>query len=321
MTVAWVLGSGGLLGAALCHAIQRSEIQLFQPTERFCWTNESHFAAQLSYAVQGFADRSNDAQKWQIYWAAGVGMMGSSDADLRHETRALALLLQLIESEPRLMSKPGAIVFASSAGAIYAGTNDLIITENTPPAPTTPYAFEKLKQENLICHFVERCGNISALLARISTLYGRGQSFGKKQGLLAHIARCMLRNQPIQIYVPFDTIRDYISADDAAYCMITALCIGTDKPGILTKIIASEQPATIAEIISIFRRIERRAPRIVTSASKLSNLYSRRVQFKSVMAPKYTFAQKKTLLVGISEVMAAERTAFARSREISQQLT
>lgn len=44
----------------------------------------------------------------------------------------------------------------------------------------------------------------AALIARISMFYGPGQAKDKQQGLLAHIARCILRNQPIQIYVPYD---------------------------------------------------------------------------------------------------------------------
>jgi UDP-glucose 4-epimerase len=123
-----------------------------------------------------------------------------------------------------------------------------------------------------------------------------------------------LRNRPIQIYVPLDTIRDYIIADDAAGAMVAALRATSELPRVLTKIIASEQPTTIAEIISIFKRIARRAPRVITSASKLTGVYSRRVQFQSVVAPKGPGASGTSLLVGISQVMAAERGVFARGR-------
>jgi UDP-glucose 4-epimerase len=239
--------------------------------------------------------------------------MGSSDSDLGLETRFLTLLLRLVESEPCLLAKPGAVAFASSAGAIYAGSPDCIITENTPPAPTTAYGREKLLQEDLVRAIADANRRRTVLLARFSTLYGPGQSFGKQQGLLAHMARCILRSRPIQIYVPLDTIRDYIAADDAAAAMITALrAIGQD-PSVVTKIIASEQPTTIAEIISIFRRIARRAPRVITSASNLTGIYSRRVQFQSVVGPKCVRAPGTSLFVGIAQVMAAERSAFVRS--------
>lgn len=153
----------------------------------------------------------------------------------------------------------------------------------------------------------------TALLARFSTLYGPGQSLGKSQGLVAHIARCILRNQAIQIYVPLDTIRDYIAADDAAAAMVAALRSTSEHPRVIIKIIASERPATIAEIISVFRKITRRPPRIVASASKLSNFYSRRVLFRSVVLQENKPTSRTSLLVGIAEVIAAERAALARS--------
>jgi UDP-glucose 4-epimerase len=123
-----------------------------------------------------------------------------------------------------------------------------------------------------------------------------------------------LRNQPIQIYVPLDTIRDYITAGDAAAAIIATMRAISEKSGVFTKIIASEQPTTIAEIISIYRRIARRTPKIVTSVSKLSSIYTRRIQFHSIAIPVNEQISRTSLLVGIAQVMAAEMSAFARSR-------
>lgn len=313
MTTAWVLGSGGLLGSALCRALRIDGTDLFSPVERFHWNSESAVIQQVKLAVREFATRATNSQQWEIYWAAGAGTMGSLETDLAPETRILTFLLQSLASSPQLVSKPGAVAFASSAGAIYAGSPDYTISEETPPAPTTAYAYEKLRQEDLIRSFMEASDDQVALLTRLSTIYGIGQSLSKQQGLLTHIARCILRNKPIQIYVPLDTIRDYINADDAAISIIAALRAIRQRHRGLTKIIASEQPTTIAEIISIFKRITRHAPRIITSASRLTSVYSRRVQFRSTVAPQCTALGRTSLLTGIAMVMAAERMAFIRS--------
>ena len=313
MTIAWVIGSGGLLGTALLRALRRTGTELFSPVERFCWDNEPALESQIAAAVQAFACKAGATDRWEIYWAAGVGTMSSAQDVLAPETHALALLLQLLEADPGLMTQSGAMAFASSAGAIYAGSRDDVITENTSPAPTTVYAREKLRQEDLVSAFALKNSGTTALMARISTLYGPGQAAGKQQGLLTHIARRILRNQPIQIYVPYDTIRDYIVADDAAAAMVNALGRASEKPHALTKIIASEHPTTIAEIISIFKRIARRAPRIVTSASQLSDLYSRRVQFRSIVAPERARLTATSLPVGIAQLMMEERANFVRS--------
>jgi hypothetical protein len=57
----------------------------------------------------------------------------SSSADVPAlESQFLVLLLRLAASKLSTMSNRGAVAFANSAGAIYAGTHDCFITENTP---------------------------------------------------------------------------------------------------------------------------------------------------------------------------------------------
>lgn len=312
MSISWVVGARGLVGSALCRRLRLSGTPMFELPEPLQWTLADRVDSQLVDAVHAFSDRSRKNSNWEVYWAAGVGAMGSSEADLAPETLVLARLLNLIALDPVLSSMPGGFVFSSSAGAIYAGSRDEIISEETSPAPTTPYAREKLKQEALVAEFASRCNAAYVFIARITTVYGVGQSIGKQQGLLAHMARCMLRNQPIQIYVPFDTIRDYITSDDAAAAVVAVARDRHDRPRVLTKIIASERPTTIAEIVSVYKRVARRTPRVVTSASKLSSLYSRRVQFRSVVARNCMPTERTSLLVGVSQLMAAERSNFAR---------
>ena len=312
MTIAWVVGSGGLLGSALCRTLQSGGTEVFKPAESFHWKSAGRLERQLGSAARAFSTGVADGGPWELYWAAGVSSMGSSEASLATETRNFSHLLHLLESEPRLAAVPGAVAFASSAGAIYAGSTDDILSEESAPAPNTPYARAKMEQEELLRSFAIANRHATALLARLSTLYGPGQSRGKPQGLIAHIARCLVRNQPVRIYVPLDTVRDYLASDDAAVAMVTALRSMRGGPAVQTRIIASERPTTIAEIVAIFRRIARRAPRIVTSASPLSVLYPRRVQFRSTACEEGLRPPKIGLLVGICEVMAAERAAFMR---------
>ncbi len=312
MTVAWVVGSGGLLGSALCRMLSRRDTTLFVPAERFRWESVPERERQIGDAVRAFASRVAAGEPWELYWAAGVGSMGSPEASLGEETRALAHLLDLLLREPKLRVAPAAVAFASSAGSIYAGATDAIISESTAPSPNTPYALAKLAQEEIVASFVLAHASATALVARLSTLYGPGQSRGKPQGLIAHIARGVVRNQPVRIYVPLDTVRDYLAADDAAAAMVAALGAGRAGPAVLTKIVASERPTTIAEIVAVFRRIARRAPRIITSVSWLSALYPRRMRFASSAARELSRPPRVSLLVGVSAVLAAERALFAR---------
>lgn len=309
MAIAWVIGGGGLLGSAILRALRKKGVEIFSPRETFTWSEPEKLHAQLTAAVQSFGNHVNDADRWEIYWAAGIGTMGSPVEALLPETDAFAVLVAAIKGQPSLKCGRGALALASSAGALFAGNTSEIIDDQTAPTPTTPYAFEKLKQEKLLSELTLTNPKLFGLAARISTLFGPGNSHTKQQGLIAHIARCILRNEPAHVYVPVDTIRDYITAYDAA-CLITHYVHNAEGWGFYPKIIASGKPTTIAEIISTYRRITRRNPRIVTSASKLTSVYSRRIQFR---IPKGTVPSQTSLVVGIAEVMAAERSRYTKA--------
>ena len=313
MRTAWVIGSGGLLGSALRACLASQGDALYTHGASLCWSDRGILAAQLEAAVTAFSAGIKPSDQWEVYWAAGVGTMASPPEALVPETEALEILLRLLGANSRLACASGAIGFASSAGALYAGATDDVITENTAVAPTTPYARAKLQQEALVCAFIDEHANVSALLGRISTLYGAGHGHGKRQGLLTHVARSLVRNKPIQIYVPFDTIRDYIHAADAAARLVFALRGLPPARRQVVKIIASEHPTTIAEIISTFKRVARRSPLVVTSASRHAALYTSRIQFRSVESTQAPDVPATSLMVGVAQLLKAELAHFVRA--------
>lgn len=310
----WIIGAGGLLGSALAHALRAPDERLFVPECQLAWSDAPRLLTQFDAAVRAFAANVAATDAWEVYWAAGIGTLASRPGEMMPETAAIKVFLQLLERQASLRAAPGAIGFASSAGAIYAGALDTVINEDTPVAPTTPYAHAKLEQEALLRDFTEHQKNVHTLTARISTLYGAGQSFGKKQGLLTHIARCIMRNKPIQIFVPFDTIRDYITATDAAARMILALRQPHGATRYAIQVVASENPTTIAEILATFKRVSRRTPRVVTSVNQHALLYSRRVQFRSTALHEPHDWPSTSLIVGIGQLLQAERLQFAQPK-------
>jgi UDP-glucose 4-epimerase len=307
MKLIWVLGQGGLLGSAIFETLKHDAHLIYSPVSKFNWTDESSIMAQLEKSVDEFSKLLIDGQNWYIYWAAGVGTMHSSVTELLLETKIILKLTQLLQSNKILSTNKGFLNFASSAGAVYAGSNALILNESTSVSPLNAYGFEKVKQEELLINFSLQNPGIGIAISRLSTLYGPGQAFGKGQGLIAEIARRILKNQHASIYVPFDTIRDYIYSFDAAKAMIETSNHLIDELGQTIKIIASERPTTIAEIISIFKNVSKRNPRIILSDSYKRNAYNRKVILKSINQPlKFKFHQT-SLLIGISNVYSFEK--------------
>jgi UDP-glucose 4-epimerase len=306
-----VIGRSGLLGTALTKACVSHGYCEYVPTSHIDWENESA-CADIRTLIRNFGN-AVQGKVWTLYWSAGIGTMAGSEREMERETTLFQEVLHSISGEESLLRGEGNIVFASSAGAIYAGCTNETITEQSLPSPVNAYGRAKLQQEEILKAFVHDQRNISAFIARISNLYGPRQSNKKKQGLLSHIARSMLRHAPIHIYVPLDTIRDYIHADDAANLMLAHESGERRAREVRTVIIASEQPVCIAHIIGVFRSITRVTPRIITSASPLGDAYIRRMKFRSTV-PSLGSRRMTSLHHGAAEILSAERAELAMAK-------
>jgi UDP-glucose 4-epimerase len=307
----WVLGAGGMLGAAVTRYVSdTAAVQIYRYPQPMEWKQAARLQAQFHAATPAFLQGLGGGDEWQIYWAAGVGAMGASPDELEVETTALATLLTALQSQLQQCPARGVVAYASSAGALYAGCDDFEITEDSTLTVGNAYARAKLRQEKMLQDFVGQGSKVSLLLARFSTLYGPGQAQSKRQGLLTHIARCALRQQPVEIFVPLDTSRDYLFVEDAAaewveYCA----ALSQIDSQVVTRIFAAERSVTISEIVATFNRLLKKPLRLVCSRNALTAQYAQRVAFRS----RHSLAisgRRHTLLEGAAKLLGAERLAY-----------
>ncbi|XVJ68844.1 MAG: NAD-dependent epimerase/dehydratase family protein [Rhizobacter sp.] len=315
MSQVWVIGQGGLLGSALSRLLRQEGQIPFALKQPWQWSSSNQLCDQIQSETRRFAQQLAAGQGWTIYWAAGQGNLHSRDEDFVAENTAFNTLLATINTEPSLRASQGRIALASSAGAVYAGCLDRPISECSSDSPTTPYGHAKLGNEAALIAWARNQGPLEhagrhAFIGRLSTLYGPGQAWGKQQGLISHLARQLLRNKPLHIYVPLGTQRDYLHVDDAAWAMVQGARQMRDN--VAHHIIASEHATTVAEILGIFTRLMRRAPRIVTSASAAGSVYRPQMIFRSEHPIKTLHGHGLTPLhIGIHQVLQAERSALA----------
>ncbi|MEB3200750.1 MAG: NAD-dependent epimerase/dehydratase family protein [Synechococcaceae cyanobacterium] len=315
----WVIGAGGLLGSALVRQLRISGRPCHHSPVPLPWQRPAELPGEMGQAVDRFREALGTGQPWRIVWAAGTGVMGSREEDLEAERIGFLALSEAIAAQQDLGRRRGCLGLASSAGALYADS-PLPIDEQAPLAPRNPYGLWKLAQEGLVRELVAG-GHVSrGFLARISSLYGAGQATGKTQGLISHLARQLLRRRPVRIYVPLDTMRDYIAVDDAAR-MLLAGCesLGADQSGegqdCLARIIASERSVTISELVGLFRRLLRRAPQVITTLSGPVPSYGRCVRYRSGVLPQLRALASTPLPLGVTALLAQERLRLARGGE------
>jgi UDP-glucose 4-epimerase len=171
----------------------------------------------------------------------------SSSGELRNETRLFGRVVT--ELIPNLDCSALTVVLASSAGALHSMSQTSLIDASTPPNAWGAYGNHKLEQEALLEACARRTG-IYAVAARITNVYGPGQSLAKAQGLITRLCITAATRTITSIFVPLDTQRDFVYADDAA-TQLLELAGAARVPGLRdVGIVASGESVSLHRVIA-----------------------------------------------------------------------
>jgi UDP-glucose 4-epimerase len=288
----WVVGAGGLLGSSVRDALaaRSSWATIFADDERIPWRGSDLALALRSRAARFLAHSvAREATGWAVLWCAGETVVASGAAEVAADREALELFLSgldaSLDANPRAAGSPGHVLLASSAGGIWAGHDGPPITESTPVCPLSDYGLGHLARENALAAFAARRPTVRTATVRLSNLYGPAQRLDKPQGLVSQIARALVHRRPVRIYVPLDTVRDYLFAADAGRGMADVLerLARSPEPGLLplVKILASEEETSVGGLLAIFRRVTRRRVAVVAGLSAVGRLQPLRLRFRS----------------------------------------
>jgi UDP-glucose 4-epimerase len=205
----------------------------------------------LSKSFVEFASGS----KPTIIWAAGAdGVERSSKSQLTELESFKDFALAISAVEPLHDAR---VVICSSAGGVFSGASDPPFSADSPVSAINDYgrkkiAIEELAGATLSSHF-------SLHLARITNLYGPWS--GPRQGLINRLCTAAATRKALQIYVPLETVRDYIYVDDAARLIFMELAKvdAAGRNGYLSiSIIGSGENSSVGNVISTVARVTRR---------------------------------------------------------------
>jgi UDP-glucose 4-epimerase len=298
----WVVGRGGFLGSHVVHAVRRAnDLELWERGQRFSWSDPATLARELEGAIDDFLAFVS-GRRFSILWCAGAGVIGTSSETLRAESANLAGFLARLGA--RLQSGgEGSVFLAGSAGGVYGGSVERPLSESSPCRPISDYGREKLKQEELLLAWAEGHRRISALVGRISNLYGPGQNLSKPQGIMSRLAWSFIYKRPIHLWVSLDNVRDYLYVEDCASQIVQATrwLAAREEPTRGIKILASEQEASLATVLAVFRRVARHSPRAISVRKEVSSQQPAGLSFRSRVEPKLPRAET-SLPVGVHRV-------------------
>jgi UDP-glucose 4-epimerase len=319
--LAWVVGRGGLLGSCVERALERGAGG-WRPVHPLAWRDPLRLADSITDAVRAFAARLAGESRggWCVYWCAGDGVVGTPADRLHAETATLRLFLERLGDalDGTGLALPGRFFLASSAGGVYGGSPERPLTEATPPRPISDYGRAKLEQEEALRAWARARPTVSALVGRLSNLYGPGQHLDKPQGLISHMSRCLIFGVPVHIFVPLDTIRDYLFAEDAGGRVVAGLeRLGNESPDggrHVIKVYGSERETTVATLVGVFRRIAKRRLLVVSGLHPVRAQQPARLQFRSTVWADEPCLPATELLDGVSRVHRHQLALFQAGR-------
>ncbi|ORB86874.1 hypothetical protein B1987_27385 [Mycobacterium kansasii] len=263
----WVVGCGGLLGSAVSRAMCPTFSHLSVP-----WEDHDAAVEVLDDELERFV-RAVGSDDWSIIWAAGSGVVGSTADKLAAETRIMShFVARLRDMRP---AGRGAFFLSSSAGGVYAGSTHPPFSESTTPRPLSPYGETKLAQEEILRIRLHGC--IPLIVGRFSNLAGPGQNLAKQQGLVSQLCRAAVMRQSLNVFVPMETLRDYLYVDDAA-AMVCALIknVVRDQPSQpLLRNISSQRPVSVCTVVRTVQQVAHRSVRIALGTSPSSRYHVR----------------------------------------------
>jgi len=300
----WVIGAGGLIGSA----VMRSEgLRAFE-SEPIPW-GASDAAHVLGDELDRFVDWVGD-DEWGVVWAAGAGVMHTSQASLDAE---LAILQSFCSHAADVLPRGrGGLYLVSSAGGAYAGSRNPPFDSLSPPFPLNAYGRTKLAQEQVVADLLSPC--VPVTVGRVSNAYGPGQDLSKQQGLITQLGLCSLLNRPATIFAPLATLRDYIYVDDVARSVMADVrrMARLSAPQSSLRVVCSGRATTIAELIALVDRLTGRALPLIHALGK--GPYILDLRLGDSPAHAWADARAISLETGVSRVLQDLLDQLAQGR-------
>ncbi|WP_345751208.1 NAD-dependent epimerase/dehydratase family protein [Microbacterium rhizophilus] len=296
----WIIGRG-LLGRAIARARPDAPFAATVP-----WSDPDAAVAALADGLARFVASAPPDQPLEITWGAGRAVTSTPRERVFEEVSVFRGFLEAIGTMPDADRARLTVMLASSVGGAYAASPAPPFTEDTPVAPASAYGEGKLAMERALAD-ATATGGWHAAVGRITNLYGPGQDLTKGQGLISVLVRAHLTDTPASIYVPLDTLRDYIYEDDAARLMSAiALRAAGTPPGTTTvKIVGTGGAVSIGALISELQRLRRRRGTIVLGGGDARG-QALDLRVRSRVWPDLDGLVRTTLPEGLSRVYAAQ---------------
>lgn len=223
-----VTGGAGFIGSHLVDALLEDgySVRVLDDLSTGKLANLPVDRARLSLVVGDVADAPTVARAAKdcsavVHLAAVASVQASVEDPVATHQSNFVGTLNICEA----MRQTGAkrVVFASSA-AIYGNNGEgTAITEDTPKAPLTPYAADKLASEHCL-DFYRRQHGLEPVILRFFNIYGpRQDPSSPYSGVISIFSERAWNNLPLTVYGDGEQTRDFVYVEDLVKVLVQAL--------------------------------------------------------------------------------------------------
>ena len=207
-----IVGAGGFIGRALTASLVSSG----EPVIAGVRSAVKDLTPGADQRLIDFDDRVSLQKMLErcgsvVYLASDSTPVSTARRPLAEMDLNLRPLLIFLEELGKFQNIP--LVYLSSAGSLYSGSDDQLLDEAQLPCPRSYHGAGKIAAEHFIGAWCRQNG-MCATIVRPSNVFGPGQTERKGFGIIPHAFGAVLRNDPITVRGDGEAARDYLYIND-----------------------------------------------------------------------------------------------------------
>lgn len=234
-----------------------------------------------------------------VHLAAVASVQASVDDPVGTHQSNLVGTLNLCEA----MREAGVrrVVFASSA-AVYGNNGEgQSIDEDTPKAPMTPYAADKLASEHYL-DFYRRQHGLEPVVFRFFNIYGpRQDPSSPYSGVISIFTERAQQGLPITVFGDGEQTRDFLYVGDLVAVLLQALEQGVVEPGAVN--VGLNRATSLNQLLAAIRDVLGQLPTVSYQAARGGDIRHSRAN-NSRLLQRYRLPQPTTdMRIGLAQLL------------------
>ena len=192
------------------------------------------------------------------------------------------------------------VVFASSA-AVYGNNGEgRAIDEDTPKAPLTPYAADKLASEHYLDFYRRQHGLVPAIF-RFFNIYGpRQDPSSPYSGVISIFTERALQGQPITVFGDGEQTRDFVYVGDLVEVLVQALDAPEVLPGAVN--VGLNRSITLNRLLSEISNLLGSLPPVIHGEPRAGDIRHSRADNRRLLS-RYRLPTPTPMNVGLARLL------------------